>query len=30
VRDTLQLRLEALMRRAGRDENVVVVAKAAS
>jgi TRAP-type uncharacterized transport system substrate-binding protein len=30
VRDTLQLRREALTRRAGRDENVVVVAKAVS
>jgi TRAP-type uncharacterized transport system substrate-binding protein len=30
VRDTLQLHREALTRRAGRDENVVVVAKAAS
>ena len=30
VRDTLQLRREALMRGAGRDENVVMVAKAAS
>ena len=30
VRDTLQLHREALTRRAGRDENVVVVAKAVS
>jgi TRAP-type uncharacterized transport system substrate-binding protein len=30
VRDTLQLHREALTRRAGREENVVVVAKAAS
>jgi len=30
VRDTLQLHREALTRRAGRDENLVVVAKAVS